>query len=640
MGKLRDLSDTLKDRHGQLVHVHLTQDEKWRWPVRVDEVSPFLIDALVEIEDQRFWWHPGVDPLALCRALGQWIVSGRVVSGGSTLTMQTAKLLSPGPRTLKRKIIEIFRAVQLEWHYSKKEILSFYLTLAPYGKNIEGLGAGAYYFLGKSPQQLTVAETAMLVAQPQNPNQTRPDRYPEKARQQRNRILQFLKKRFREKGMENDLECALREDVRREVHAFPQHAYHLSHRLKSYSGRRSSLDFQTQKQIELIAQQHLAQRNDTESIAILVVDNRTRAVKAYVGSANPYNRQACGYVDMVCAVRSPGSTLKPFVYGLAFEEGWLKPQTILSDRPQQFGTYVPTNFMDRFHGPVSVIEALQQSLNVPVVSVLNRLGPRQFYYWLESFGIKLALPQSKLEPTLAIGLGGVGISLEHLVSLYAALAGDGTYATLSYDAESVPVYKRFMKQNTAHQITHILRSAPPPPGYAPKTSDMILPIAFKTGTSYGHRDAWCIGYSAQYTVGVWTGRPDGTPVAAQMGRVNAAPIVFQIFSFLEPAPEPWSLLPFDNEKVSFTHKSDQSLTITFPYTDSVLMYDAQQPFKLSIRGGEGPFSWIVNQEPVVVNSDAHEIVWQPPSPGFYDVTVIDQQGQSARVSVQVSDLLR
>jgi len=649
--KCNTLSFMVLDHRGELLSVQLSEDDKWRLPVDVETVNPLFLKLLVSYEDKRFYSHLGVDPLALLRSFWQLIKLHRVVSGGSTITMQTAKLLEPRPRTFQSKVIELLRAFQLEWHYSKKDILRLYLTLAPYGGNLEGLTAASFAYFGKPPKHLSLSEAAVLVMLPQMPSKLRPDLYPGRAKLYRDRVLKRLSE-SQDVLSKGDAIRVIDEKIVVHLRKFPNFAPHLSRFLKQVSKTnpcRTTLDSAIQKRAEAVLQAQVETFQPEQTAAVLIVDNSTSQIMAYVGSSSMHDPRKLGHVDMVRSVRSPGSTLKPMIYALAFDDRWLHPHTLINDIPTQFGSYAPSNFKDRFHGVVTIAEALQQSLNIPAVAVLEKLGPGHFVCKLENLGIKLHFPKFEQRFTLPIALGGVGIRLFDLVNLYSALANEGQYQSISWDPDHKQAKKHFIKPQAAQFITEILQSAPPPAGYMPTGITQSQSIAYKTGTSYGFRDAWSLGYTNNYTIGVWVGRADGTPIADQMGRQNAAPLLFKLFHSIEFAlhhvqerksleqPLPRKLptnLRFFKQKGSAS-ETQNSLVVSFPPDNSTLMFDKDHPIALLIKGGVPPYTWYVNNVLFTKEQFHKEVLWQPESRGFNEITVVDQHGQTSTVHVRV-----
>ena len=513
----------------------------WRYPVTVDAVSPLYLQALLGYEDRWFWRHPGINPLALLRAGGQWLRNGRVVSGGSTLTMQVARILEP-PRGHQRsawiKLRQLLRALQLEVHLSKREILALYLNRAPFGGTIEGVQAASWAYLGKPAARLSHAEAALLAVLPQSPSRLRPDREPERARRARDKVLV----RMATLGLWSRAEVAdarIEPVVARALQP-PLHAALLAQRLRAANPRlaqiRSTLDIDLQRTLEDRVGAYFSNLPERTSAALLVVDNATMEARAYVGSVDFRDAARLGQVDIVRAWRSPGSTLKPFLYGLALDDGLIHSESLLVDAPQAFGDYRPGNFDKAFNGPVGAAEALRLSLNVPAVDVLDHVGPARFAARLANGGIALRWPPGA-QPNLAMILGGTGARLEDLVGAYAALDRAGVAGRVRYVAGAPRIDRRLLSPGAAWIVREILAANPRPgqladafdPGGRPR-------VAWKTGTSYGYRDAWALGSTRRYSVGVWVGRPDGTPLPGQYGAVTALPLLFEVFDSLPTAP--------------------------------------------------------------------------------------------------------
>src|SRR5437588_2063517 len=532
----RHLSGLVLARDGSILRGFLSADGKWRLTAIVD---PLYRKMLIAAEDRRFAQHQGIDPIAAFRALGQFVRSFHIVSGASTLTMQAVRLLERRPRTLSAKLIEMAEALGLERHLGKDEILSLYLTLAPFGGNLEGVRAASLAYFGKEPGHLSPAEAALLVALPRSPERLRPDRHPDAARLARDAVLE----RMQAQGVisERILAEARAEPIPRHRWALPFHAPHLARALRMAEPlapvQRTTIDPILQRQIEVLLAREAAALDPQATLAALAVDNRAREIVAYVGNADFAATQRHGAIDMARAVRSPGSALKPFIYAMAFDRLIIHPQTVLDDRPRHFGDYAPSDFDGRFQGEVSAAQALQYSLNVPAVAVLDRLGPSRFTSALAAAGIRLHLPTADREPGLAIALGGAGISLWDLATLYAALAQGGEIAALHTRTDDPPAHgTAVFGPAAAWYVNDILERAPPPPGMLPAEVRRGRHLAFKTGTSYGFRDAWAVGYDARMTIAVWAGRPDGTPLPGRSGRVTAAPVLFKIADLLGPPP--------------------------------------------------------------------------------------------------------
>lgn len=513
----------------------------WRYPVTVDDVSPLYLQALLGYEDRWFWRHPGVNPWALLRAGAQWLRHGRVVSGGSTLTMQVARILEPtraGRHSTGTKLRQLLRALQLEAHLSKREILTLYLNRAPFGGTIEGVQAASWAYLGKPAARLSHAEAALLAVLPQSPSRLRPDREPERARHARDKVLD----RMATQGLWSKAVVAdarIEPVVARTLQP-PLHAALLSQRLHAanphLSQIRSTLDIDLQRTLEDRVSSYFSSLPERTSAALLVVDNTTMEARAYVGSVDFADAARLGQVDMVRAWRSPGSTLKPFLYGLALDDGLIHSESLLVDAPQAFGDYRPGNFDKAFNGPVGAAEALRLSLNVPAVDLLDRVGPARFAARLANGGIDLHWPRGA-QPNLAMILGGTGARLEDLVGAYAALNRGGIAGRVRYVPQAEQVDRRLLSPGAAWIVRDILEANARPGQVADTFDTRGRPrVAWKTGTSYGYRDAWALGSTRRYTVGVWVGRPDGTPLPGQYGAVTALPLLFEVVDSLPTAP--------------------------------------------------------------------------------------------------------
>ena len=527
MGDLSRAVTAAEGEEGGWLYATTNRTQKWRFRANPSRIDPLYLSMLRVVEDQRFDRHPGIDPLAMTRALGQWIVSGHIRSGGSTLTMQLARLLEPKPRTLRSKIIEMIRALQLELHHTKAELLTAYLTLTPFGGNVEGIVAASWRYFGKLPTSLSPAQAALLVALPRSPERLRPDRHPEAAHTARDRVLR--------KALTHGLLTpalyreALREPLPRTLHPFPRYAPHLAqhllHRFPRQSMIPTTLERPLQIQLESWAKLKGESLPKGATFALLLVRNRDSAVLAWLGSHAMFSPRTAGYIDMLRIPRSPGSTLKPFVYGMAFEQHRLHPNTRITDRQTRFGDYLPHNYSRTYTGEVTVAYALAHSLNIPAVKVLHAVGAPSFVARLGSVTGKLQL--SGREATLPVILGGLGIRPVQLAQLYVALANGGAARPIHTQpvASEPPASRRLLSPEAARMVTAILRQIPPPEGHI----DPHDQIAFKTGTSYGYRDLWTAAYTREYTAIIWIGRPDNAPLPRSSGLERAAPLAFDAF---------------------------------------------------------------------------------------------------------------
>lgn len=506
-------------------------DGIWRYPVTIEDVSPRYLEALIQYEDRWFWDHPGVNPFSVLRAAWQDLSSGKVISGGSTLTMQVARLLDPHPRTFGGKVRQLWRAMQLEWHLSKREILTLYLNRAPFGGTLQGVGAASWAYLGKSPAQLSYSEAALLAVLPQAPSRLRPDRWPERAEAARNKVLE----RMVTQGVWSvqQVKESREEPVWLAPRQMPQLAPLFSRMMLSKSRDNkivTTLDASLQRQMEELAMNWKSRLPPRSSLAMIVVDHTTMKVRGWVGSVDINDDSRFSHVDMVSAIRSPGSVLKPFVYGMALDEGLIHPASLLQDVPRRTGDYRPGNFDSGFHGPVSMSEALVRSLNLPAVQVLEAYGPKRFTGMLSNVGLRLILPPGA-QPNLSLILGGAGARLSEITAAYSAFARQGKAGRLRLQPGDPLIERPLLSPGSAWIIRRILgnEAQPLPDSALPQ----VAPLAWKTGTSYGYRDAWAIGLNARYIIGIWTGRPDGTPVAGQFGFASAVPLLNQVNNMLQ-----------------------------------------------------------------------------------------------------------
>jgi len=650
LGKNLAYSHVVLDREGRLLRAYATQEGRWRLPVAAKDVDPRFLRLLFVYEDKRFYEHGGVDPLSMVRAAYQFVTSGHVVSGGSTITMQLARLLEPREhRTLGAKLRQIVRALEIEHALGKDDILALYLTLAPYGGNLEGVRAASLAYFGKEPRKLSLAEAALLVALPQSPELRRPDRSPETARAARDRVLD----RIAAAGVapRDEIARAKTQSVPHERKQLPMLAPHAADQVVSLEPdkrvHRLTIDLPLQKSLQGLAFERARTLGPDISVAILAVDNASGEVRARVASADYSDTRRSGQVDMTQALRSPGSTLKPFIYGLGFEDGLIHPETLIDDKPSRYGNYAPENFDLTFQGTVTIRRALQLSLNVPAIAVLGKVGVSRLSARLTQTGAALVLPKNEA-PGLAMGLGGVGVRLADLVMLYTALARQGSAMALSERADAAPQNPtRLLDPVAAWYVGNVLMGAPPPDN-APHGR-----IAFKTGTSYGYRDAWAIGFDGRMTIGVWVGRPDGAPVPGLYGRASATPILFDAFarSGFTPVPLPQSpkgtifavnsKLPPPLQRFNAgagLREPAERPRIMFPPDGARLELaggDQPNPVALKIAGGRAPLTVMVNGVPLAAESGRRTLFFRPDGPGFVRVTVMDATGATDSVSVRM-----
>ena len=738
-------SQLVLDRDGHLLRAFTTPDGRWRLDAKPEEVSATYLSLLFAFEDRRFWYHPGVDPLALGRSVLQPFRYGRLVSGGSTLTMQVARLLRGSPtHSIAAKFQQIADAFRLEAMLSKREILALYLKLAPYGGNLEGVRAASLAYFGKEPHRLSIAEAALLVAIPQSPEKRRLDQagYMEEKTPSSCPSPQGEKERcsgpspIRERGALNspdgeggashsirgedsashslsrrgegsalnslsprgegwgegeltraeiayrsliaarnrviaraaaahaigqaDAKAAMTQAAPRGRREFPALAAHLAERLLAATpdapAVATTIGSKLQEAAEQITRRNAQAFGEKISIAAMIVSNTTGEVLAHVGSAGYFDDSRLGAIDMTAAIRSPGSALKPFIYGLAFEDGLAHPESLIEDRPVRFDTYAPVNFDSTFHGTVTVRTALQLSLNVPAVKVLNEVGPVKLAARFRDAGMPFPVPRN-----LTVALGGVGLTLENLTSLYLALARGGSVIPIRYQKDgSGPAWNSsdppvLLQPAAAWYVTDILRGAPVPASATPGA------IAFKTGTSYGFRDAWAAGFDGEYTIAVWVGRPDASSVPGLVGLRVAAPVLFELFSAIGPHRAPFAAAPanvigsrknaelppplrvFREQKreAQGGPSQDAALRIAYPPPNAEVELASagglaeRLPVALKAEGGTLPLTWLVDGVPLPSSPHRRDAFLKPPGPGFVQITVVDAEGRSDRTLIRL-----
>jgi penicillin-binding protein 1C len=642
-------SKLVVDREGRLLRAYATPKGFWRLPVQVADVDPRFLKMLFAYEDKRFREHHGVDPWAVLRAAYQFIENGRIVSGASTLTMQVARLLEPRPeRTVLAKLRQAVRAVELEQRLSKQEILTLYLNLAPYGGNLEGIRAASLAYFGREPRRLTLAEAALLVALPQSPETRRPDRASAVARWARDRVLD----RAADAGLipKDVTERAKAEPVPKERRPMPMLAPHAADQAMMTAPDqpvyRLTIDAHLQRQFEDLLRERARALDPAVSVALVAIDNASGEIVARVGSADFFDERRAGQVDMTQAVRSPGSALKPFIYGMGFEDGLIHPETLIDDRPVRYGNYAPENFDLTFQGTVTVRQALQFSLNVPAVALLDKVGPSRLMTRLANAGAALKLPKDET-PGLAMALGGVGVTLTDLTMLYAGLARLGT--TMQVDertnrARAGPL--RLLDPVAAWYVGNVLIGAPPP------DNGVRGRIAFKTGTSYGYRDAWAVGFDGRHTIGVWVGRADSAGMPGMIGRTTAAPILFDAFARagrivrLPPAPKGVIFATTAKLPPTLTRFRPAGLVggapplrIVFPQNgvrlDVAKTSGKLDPLGVKVLGGTPPLIVLINGAPVAKGNGRRPMLFDPDGPGFLRLTVMDATGATDSVMVRI-----
>ncbi|MDP1678160.1 MAG: penicillin-binding protein 1C [Bacteroidota bacterium] len=549
----KSYSLVIYDRNNTMLNAFRTTDGMWRIRTRPEEIPIRLKEILLWKEDRYFYYHFGVNPLSLARAVAQNLYNKKRISGASTITMQVARMLEPKERTYGNKIIEIFRALQLEWQYSKDEILAMYLSTVPLGGNIEGLQTAAMIYYQTPLERLNVAQIVDLILVPNDPNDLRPDRNSEILYQERMLTVQ----RFARSGIFSEKDYVILEKSRTSVtrNVLPKLAPHFSLRIKelyrSEDEIHSSLDLKIQQSAEKLLQNHMRiwKQREVNNGAVIVIDNATMEVAAYVGSENFSDSLHGSQVDAVRAIRSPGSTLKPFLYAQQMDNGTITPKSRLLDIPYDDEGFVAENYDKSFSGFVYADDALRRSLNVPMVYLLRDASVPEFVSFLTSAGIH-SLESQKTRVGLSMILGGCGVTLEELTRAYAMFPGGGVFRMPSYKKVSQNISfnpQRVFSPSAAFMVTNILSGLDRPDLPNNFESAKNLPkVAFKTGTSYGKRDAWCIGYSSEYTIGVWIGNVTNKGNPELSGNKSATPLLIDIFNFISSSKKK-SILPMPND---------------------------------------------------------------------------------------------
>jgi penicillin-binding protein 1C len=655
------VSVTVVAADGKLLRPFTSPGGYWRIPVGLEEVDPRLITFLLAYEDRRFHEHDGIDRRAMLRAGFQLITSGRVISGASTISMQVARLLSDGnTRTLPGKIQQIVQARRLEAELTKSQILQLYLNHAPYGGNLEGVRAASWAYFGKEPAWLNLAEIALLIALPQAPETRRPDRFPEAAKTARLRVLDRLERA----GLisADDAGRAAAAPIPDKRRPFPMLAPHVAQELRTANSGdhmiETTIDHALQSSLEAHVTQRSAGLGKGFSIAILVADHRSGAIRASVGGPGLMSGNAAAHLNMTRAVRSPGSTLKPLIYGLGFEAGIAHPNTLIDDRPAAFADYVPENFNTGYHGVMTISEALHRSLNIPAIAVLDKVDPHRLASRLTRAGAAPRFPDGA-RPGLAMGLGGVGLTLEELLRLYGALAREGVALNLTFESDpetgletgqkfgpkSGPTGARVLSAAASDMLVKSMSQA----GGNGRGGD-AGPV-YKTGTSYGYRDAWAIGFDGRHVVGVWVGRPDNAPAWHITGTTAALPIFLDVFARLDGYPHPAlsgdslaanAELPTHLKWFGKVRGGGDAADLTqpviaFPPADADLQLRADGAVALKVRGGSAPFTWLADGRPVASRSLRRESSFRPSGPGFSTLTVIDAKGQTDQVRFRLRE---
>jgi len=531
-------STIINSSDSSVVYAFLSSDEKWRMKTELSEITPLLEKAIIYKEDKYFYYHPGVNFVAIVRAFTNNILQQKRTSGASTITMQVIRLLNPKERTYVNKIIEIFRAFQLEVKFNKKEILQMYLNLVPFGGNIEGVKAASVLYFEKAPNHLSLAELTALSVIPNRPNSLVIGKNNEQIIKTRNKWL----KRFEKDNLfsKQDIEDAKNEPLTAFRHESPKAAPQYSFRLRTMFANKPNiythLDIKMQTKIQNIVKNYIDRLyyNNIKNAAVLIIDNETNSIITYVASANFFNKEDAGQVDGIQAIRSPGSTLKPFLYALAFDKGFITPKLKVTDVPVSYSGYEPQNYDSKFHGLVTISDALINSLNIIAVKVLNSYKTENFVRALKKVNFnQIKKDEDKLG--LSVILGGCGVTLEELTLLYHAFANNGVYTDVNWlKSDSSNTGFNIISEESSYMLTEILAKVKRPDLPLEWQNSAYLPkVAWKTGTSYGRKDAWSIGYNKKYTIGVWVGNFSAEGVQELSGAQSASPLLFEIFNTVD-----------------------------------------------------------------------------------------------------------
>jgi len=544
-----EYSTIITDDKGEVIHAYLTRDQQWRMKTELSEISPLLRKTIVEKEDRYFYYHPGINALAVFRAFGRNILRMRRTSGASTITMQVARALEPKKRTYWNKLREMFRALQLEWKYSKDEILQIYLNVVPYGGNIQGVKSASILYFGKNPDHLSLAEITALSIIPNRPSSLVMGRNNDKIVEERNKCLKrwAVEKVFTDREIADALAEPLSAGRGRVPSLVPQ----LAQKLRKRGGPivHSTIQLNMQLKLEKLVKDYsrtLALKN-IRNAAVIVLDNQTHRVVSYVGSADFRDSADAGQVNGAAAIREPGSTLKPLLYGLCIDEGLLTPKRMITDVPINYDGYAPENYDRRFNGYVTMEYALEHSLNIPAVKSLKALGKDKLIRKLTDCDFH-QIDRDRKKLGLSLILGGCGATLEELTGLYSIFASGGRYVRPLYVAtDSLSKEKAILSPAATFMINETLSKVNRPDFPLNWESTVHLPkIAWKTGTSYGRRDAWSIGYNKRFTVGIWVGNFSGLGIPELSGANVATPLLFTVFNTID----------YDNDAAWFSKPED------------------------------------------------------------------------------------
>lgn len=633
-------SRVLYDEEHNILSYTLSREDTFRFYCTKDEVDPLFIDMLISSEDKRFFDTPGVDPVAIARALLSNLRAFKTVSGGSTIAMQVVRMLEHNERTMLSKIREALGALILTLRYGHDEVLNMYLTLAPFGGNIEGVKAASLKWFGHLPNHLSPSECALLVALPRAPEAIRPDRHEKSAQFYRNDVLRLA---IRNGVIKPDVgEAALEEKLPEKLLPIERSGFHLGVYAFRHSDDKeiySTISPKVQKLLNELGRNYSRHRTTDGTLSAVIIDTKSAQVKGYLGAATLQDSQ----LDLPHAHRSPGSALKPFCYALAFEHSLLHPKSVIADKETLYGSWLPRNFSGTFQGELTAADALRTSLNIPALEILAKVGPDNFYTRLNRQSRRIYLPKGA-EPQLSLVLGGCSISLFDLTELYAMLNRDGIFIKdrlLQNDPDDDGFV--MLEQNSSRAVFNILKTVPRPQNYQNEDN-----ISYKTGTAFHYTDAWALGSLGKYTAGVWTGRADNHPDATGTGLDSAAPVLFELLTELKGEPYEKVKLkqtgalavnPPPSLRTVLTRKplsfDSNALYLDFPVNDSLITTDSEGYVHLRRQGGVAPFYLTVNNIP----QDDCEY-FKVEEEGFYKIVLYDSAGHNVNVTVRIKPLHR
>ena len=572
-------SKLLVDRNGELLEARIASDEQWRFPI-MDSLPRKFEKCILRFEDKHFHNHPGINPIAIARAIYLNLRKGEVVSGASTITMQTIRLhRKNGKRTFGEKLIEMIWALRLECGYSKDQILNLHASHAPFGGNVVGLETASWRYFNRSPYQLSWAENAMLAVLPNAPGLIHLNKNREALTAKRNKLLAYLYKD--ETITQEEYKIAISEPLPNPINSLTHHAYHLVSRYKDTKGKiESTIELKWQKQFNKICGNYSEQmkQQNIHNLSAILMDVKTGEVLSYVGNIYKDNDEHAGKVDMLKSVRSSGSILKPFLYAASISEGLINPKQLMPDYPMNFYGYRPSNYNPQFDGLVPADEALYRSLNIPAAWLLSSYGITKMKSTFHHLGLT-SVNRPAVNYGLSMILGGAEVNLLELTNSYAALAHQLSDTIKSNRYHSYLLKNRSLQEASAkisldkgsiYSVYSALSNT-----YRPETESHWKnfssgrKIAWKTGTSYGNRDAWAVGVTPEYAIGVWIGNSDGEGVSGLTGLNNAAPLLFQLYDLLPPTS--WFYQPMDMKASSVCMVSGMKTNKYCPKTQETLL---------------------------------------------------------------------